>query len=114
MPKWVTVEYIAACDERDFHFSEYSKDLTEAKKAHMKRSRNYCTKLRNDLKKGYFRKCLQENSGNSKSLCGTINEAFSKSKSKKHPICCINGKTDPAVMAQTLNIFFSMIADKLA
>ena len=41
MPKWVTVEYIATCDEHDFHFDEYHKDKTEVKQARMKRSRNY-------------------------------------------------------------------------
>ena len=105
LPKWVTVTYIEACDERDFHFKEYCKDKTDAKEASMKQSRNYCTKLKNDLKKAYFSKGLREHEGDSKGLWNTINEAFGKSKSKKAPICNMSGITDPACMAETLNIY---------
>ena len=80
----------------------------------MKRSRNFATNLKNALKCDYFRKSLQENKGNSKGLWNTINQAFGKSNSASTPINKINNDTEPAVMAKTMNTYFSTIADNLA
>ena len=80
----------------------------------MKRSRKYATKLKNDLKRDFFRKSLKENQGNSKGLWNTINQAFGKNKASQMPISNINGETDPVKMAEQLNNFFTTIADKLA
>ena len=68
MPKWVTCDYISACDARDHHFRIYSRNRTEANRAVMKHSRNYATKLKNDLKRDYFSKCLRDNKGDPKGL----------------------------------------------
>ena len=114
MPKWVTDEFIAACDTRDHHFCTYCKNKTDANQAIMKRSRNYATNLKNALKRDFFRKSLEENKGNSKGLWNTINQAFGKSKSSSTPINSINGDTDPATMADHMNTYFSTVADKLA
>ena len=54
MPKWVTREYLQACDERDFLHRKYSKDKSDFNRAEMKRSWNFVTKLKNDLKRNYF------------------------------------------------------------
>ena len=63
MPKWVTREYLSACDERDALHRKYSRDKTDRNKAEMKRSRNYATKLKNDLKRDYFHKAIRESKG---------------------------------------------------
>ncbi len=54
MPKCVTREFIEACDARDHLYRVFSKNKTEENKARMKRSRNFATKLKQDLKKNYF------------------------------------------------------------
>ena len=38
MPKWVTAEFIQACDEWDYHLKCYRRNKNEANKARMKRS----------------------------------------------------------------------------
>ena len=114
MPKWVTREYLSACDERDALHRKYSRDKTDRNKAEMKRSRNYATKLKNDLKRDYFHKAIRESQGDSKKLWKTINEAFGKTNTKSTHITELAGETDPQNMANKLNDYFSTIADKLA
>ena len=40
LPKWVTRQYIEACDEQDYHHREYAKNKTPENLAKKKRSRN--------------------------------------------------------------------------
>ena len=82
MPKWVTKEFLQACDERDHHLKCYRKNKTEENRNKMKRSRNHVTWLKQQLKQNYYRDALRKSRGNSKKLWSTINEAFGK-KSKK-------------------------------
>ena len=77
----------------------YSKNKTPENLARMKWSRNFATKLKNDLKKGYFNKALQDNKGNSKKIWDTINEAFGKTQCKSEPITNIRGETESAAWA---------------
>ena len=48
----------------------------------MKRSRNYVTKLKQDLKWDYFKNAIRNNQRNSKRLWKPIDEAFGNSSSK--------------------------------
>ncbi len=114
LPKWVTAEYMSACDERDHHFKIYCRNKTEANHNRMKRSRNYATNLKKALKRDYFRKSINENRGNSKNLWNSINEAFGKKKAASAPITKIGDSTDPLQMAERMNDYFSTIADELA
>ena len=114
MPRWVTREYVEACDARDYHFRIYSNDMTEANLLRMKRSRNFATNLKNALKRDYFSRTLHESQGDSRRLWQTVKEAFGKKKSLSTPISKIGEKTDPAEIAETLNVYFSTIADDLA
>ena len=114
MPKWVTREYLSACDERDALHRRYSKNKNDFNKAEMKRSRNYVTKLKNDLKKDYFHKAIRDSKGDSKRLWRTINEAFGKSTSKSTVITELKGEMDTTKMADIMNSYFSTIANTLA
>ena len=82
MPMWVTREFIVACNERDHLYNKFVTNKTEENERAMKCSTNYVTKLTQDLKRDYFRKCLDENKGNSKRLLTTINETFGKTGNK--------------------------------
>ena len=113
MPKWGTRDFIAVCDEQDHLYNRYAKDKSVENKRKMKHTRNYVSKLKQDLKCDYFRKCLAENQGNSKKMWSTLNEAFGKNTNKANPIIEINGETDQLGMAEQMNEYFSTVADKL-
>ncbi len=114
LPKWVTREYVEACDTRDHHHQEYVHNKTPENLARKKRSRNYATKLKQTLKKEYFKKSIAECRGNSKKLWGKINEAFGKTATKSTVINELNGKTDPNDIVEDMNSYFVNIAGKLS
>ncbi len=114
LPKWVTREYIQACDVRDSLYRTYVKNKSDINKREMKRSRNYVTKLKNDLKRDYFKHALRVNKGNSKKLWQTVNEAFGKTNNKSTNITEIAGETDQPKMAEVMNDYFTTIAENLA
>ena len=85
-PKWVTREYIQACNDRDHFYRIYAKDKTDANRVVMKRTRNYATKLKNYLKRDYSKNAITDIRGNSKGLWRAINDAFGKAiETRPHP-----------------------------
>ncbi len=113
MPKWVTKEFLQACDERDFHLRQYRRHKNDNTRARMKQSRNHVTWLKNQLKKDYFARTIRDAKGNSKKLWGKINEAFGRS-TKGNTITEINGKCEPEEIAGEINRYFTGVAAQLS
>ena len=56
MPKWVTREFLQACDEHNYHLRQYRRNRAEDNRNRMKCSRNFVTWLK-QTEKGLFSEC---------------------------------------------------------